>query len=110
MARRSCSSVRTLNFALRAGIAPAGAEAILGLAAAHSALGNPELAVKLDVIAQEVYDIANSKSWDSRLVDSLREHLRAAWEQTNPLIATALTDQEGPLTMDIAVAELGRQV
>jgi tetratricopeptide (TPR) repeat protein len=87
-----------------------GAEAILGLAAAHAALGNAELAIKLDLIRQAVYDMARSRSWDPDLVDRLTEHLHAAWEETDPAIADALARQVRTATMDTAIAELDRHV
>jgi len=85
-----------------------GAEAILGLAAAHAALGNHDLAVELDVIAQAVYDIDHSPFWDPGLVGRLREPLQEAWEQTDPSLVEALTAHRERLTMDTAIAHLDR--
>jgi non-specific serine/threonine protein kinase len=85
-----------------------GAEAILGLAAAHAALGHLELAVKLDAISKAVSD-ATSIVYPA-VRDRLEPHLRKAREQSDPASAQAHTEQRRPrpLTMDTAIAELQR--
>jgi tetratricopeptide (TPR) repeat protein len=81
-----------------------GSGAILGLAAAHAALANLELAVKLDAIAKAVLATTGIVE-PAVMLDRLEPYLRTARERVDPAIVAALAEQ-GPLTMDTAIAEL----
>jgi tetratricopeptide (TPR) repeat protein len=81
-----------------------GSEAVLGLAAAHAALGNLELAVKLETISKAVAD-ALELIFATALLERLEPHLDAAREHADPTILAAFVRQT-PLTLETAIAEL----
>ena len=84
-----------------------GGEVILGLAAAHAALRNFELATKLDATAKAVFE-ATSIVYPAAILDRLEPYLRVARAKTDSTIVRALAEQRGALTMDAAITELER--
>jgi predicted ATPase len=84
-----------------------GAEAILGLAAAHAALGNLELAVKLDAISGALYD-TTGRVYPPALLDRLEPHLRQARELCGPILVDEAFGPGRTLTLDTAIAEVGQ--
>ena len=83
-----------------------GSEAVLGLAAAHAALGNLELAVKLETISKAVAD-ALELVVPTALLDRLEPHLQAARQHADPTIIAAFRNGS-PFTLETAIAELER--
>jgi tetratricopeptide (TPR) repeat protein len=85
-----------------------GAEAILGLAATHAALGNLELAGKLDAIRQAL-EFATGVVHPTVLLDRLEPHLGKARQQADPAIVESFVARQGrTLTMETAITELER--
>jgi tetratricopeptide (TPR) repeat protein len=82
-----------------------GSEAVLGLAAAHAAFGDYDLAVRLEAIAKTEYEAIGVVE-SAEVLDRLEPLLRKAREQANPLSVEDLIGRGRPLTMDTAVAEL----
>jgi predicted ATPase/class 3 adenylate cyclase len=82
-----------------------GSGALLGLAAAHAALGHVELAVELDTVATAVLTTTGIVE-PPAVIERLQPHLRAAREHADPKIAERLAAL--PLTMDTAITVLER--
>jgi hypothetical protein len=84
----------------------AGAEAILGLASAHVALGNLELAAKLEAISTTILT-AIPVMYPTAILERLEPLLRKARDQANPAVVQELISQR-PLTTQTAITELDR--
>ena len=96
-----------LRLCLMRGDRRCGAEAILGLAAAHAALGNSELAVRLDAIRQGLHE-ATGIVYQPGLLELLERPILLAREQLDPEISQALAEETGEPTLEAALAELER--
>jgi predicted ATPase/class 3 adenylate cyclase len=94
-----------LRLCIAGGDRRGGLEAILGLAAAHAALGNSELAVRLDAIHQGLLE-ATGYVYPPGLGELLERPIRRAREQLDPASAQALARETGEPTLEAALAEL----
>jgi hypothetical protein len=82
-----------------------GAEAILGLTAAHAALGHSELAVRLDAIQQGLSEAMGLVNPPGHF-ELLYRPLRRVWEELDPSVARELAQGIGEPTLEAALAEL----
>jgi predicted ATPase/class 3 adenylate cyclase len=108
---RNAEAIAVLDEVLRScvmrGDRRVGTEAVLGLAAAHAALGNDELAIKLDAIQQGLEE-AMGVVYAPRFYELLERPIRSAREKLGPAVAEALAEQTGRPTLEGALAELER--
>ena len=108
---RSEEAVATLTEELRLSSARGdrrlACEAILGLASAHAALGNPQLAVKLHA-AQRTLEEATGLvgSWGPGQAERLERSILRARAELDPAVVAALTEQGSAMTPEAVLAEL----